>query len=187
VTPLNRCCSAWAWPIQPPRPFARDNTVRQNLLGRAGRLVSAETTDDHSLVRLTARWAPDDSGTFRRLVVENARAKASPRASKPLRSPPAPAGGRRDPQFAVCRHRRANIPDAVAVQVAEMFSGNIDFHRSLRKGDRFSVVYETLEADGEPLRSGRVLSAEFRNNGKTHQAVWFQDPGIQRRLLHPGR
>ena len=47
-----------------------DNTVRQNLLGRAGRLVSAETTDDHSLVRLTARWAPDDSGTFRRLVVE---------------------------------------------------------------------------------------------------------------------
>ena len=30
-----------------------DNTVRQNLLGRAGRLVSAETTDDHSLVRLT--------------------------------------------------------------------------------------------------------------------------------------
>jgi murein DD-endopeptidase MepM/ murein hydrolase activator NlpD len=48
---------------------------------------------------------------------------------------------------------------------------------ALRKGDRFSVVYETLEADGEPLRSGRVLSAEFVNNGKTHQALWFQEPG----------
>ncbi|MBT9440706.1 MAG: M23 family metallopeptidase, partial [Acidovorax sp.] len=45
------------------------------------------------------------------------------------------------------------------------------------KGDRFSVVYETLEADGEPLSSGRVLSAEFVNNGKTHEAVWFQEPG----------
>lgn len=44
----------------------------------------------------------------------------------------------------------ARIPDAVAVQVAELFSGDIDFRRSLRKGDRFSVVYETLEADGEP-------------------------------------
>jgi murein DD-endopeptidase MepM/ murein hydrolase activator NlpD len=64
----------------------------------------------------------------------------------------------------------ARIPDAVAVQVAEIFSGDIDFHRALRKGDRFSVVYETLEADGEPLRTGRVLSAEFVNNGKTHQA-----------------
>jgi hypothetical protein len=58
----------------------------------------------------------------------------------------------------------------VAVQVAELFSGDIDFRRSLRKGDRFSVVYETLEADGEPLRSGRVLSAEFLNNGKSHEA-----------------
>ena len=42
---------------------------------------------------------------------------------------------------------------------------------ALRKEDRFAVVYETLEADGEPLRSGRVLSTEFRNNGKTHEAV----------------
>jgi len=52
--------------------------------------------------------------------------------------------------------------------------------RALRKGDRFSVVYETLEADGEPMRAGRVLSAEFVNNGKTFQAVWFQEPGAPR-------
>ncbi len=71
----------------------------------------------------------------------------------------------------------ADIPDAVAVQIAEIFSGDIDFHRSLRKGDRFSVVYEVLEADGEPLRTGRVLSAEFVNNGKSYQAMWFQEPG----------
>jgi general L-amino acid transport system substrate-binding protein len=50
----------------------------------------------------------------------------------------------------------ARIPDAVAIQVAEIFSGDIDFHRALRKGDRFSIVYETLEGDGEALRSGRV-------------------------------
>ena len=71
----------------------------------------------------------------------------------------------------------SNIPDAVAVQMAELFSGNIDFRRALRKGDRFSVVYETLEADGEPLSSGRVLSAEFVNNGKSHEAMWFQESG----------
>ena len=61
----------------------------------------------------------------------------------------------------------ARIPEAWSSQLAEIFSGDIDFHRSLRKGDRFNVVYEALEADGEPLRTGRVLSAEFVNNGKT--------------------
>jgi murein DD-endopeptidase MepM/ murein hydrolase activator NlpD len=60
--------------------------------------------------------------------------------------------------------------------VAEIFSGDIDFHRALRKDDRFSVVYETLEGDGEPLRAGRVLSAEFVNAGKVYQAMWFKDP-----------
>jgi len=47
----------------------------------------------------------------------------------------------------------------------------------LRKGDRFNVVYETLQADGETMRTGRILSAEFAHGGKTHQAMWFQPPG----------
>ena len=33
-----------------------------------------------------------------------------------------------------------------------------------------------MEADGEPMRSGRVLSAEFVNSGKAYQAMWFEDP-----------
>ncbi len=70
----------------------------------------------------------------------------------------------------------AQIPEAVAIQIAEIFSGDIDFHRELRKGDRYTVVYEVLEGDGEPLRAGRVLSAEFVNAGKAYQAVWFQEP-----------
>jgi murein DD-endopeptidase MepM/ murein hydrolase activator NlpD len=70
----------------------------------------------------------------------------------------------------------ARIPDSVAIQMAEIFSGDIDFHRALRKGDHFTVLYETLEGDGEPLRAGRVLSTEFVNAGKAHQALWFQEP-----------
>ena len=44
------------------------------------------------------------------------------------------------------------------------------------------MVYETLEADGEPLRTGRVLSTEFRNNGKTYEAMWFQEPEASKGL-----
>ena len=71
----------------------------------------------------------------------------------------------------------AQIPDAVAMQLVEMFSTDIDFASDLRRGDRFNVVYETIWQGGEYVRSGRVLAAEFRNGGKTWQAVWFNQPG----------
>lgn len=152
-----------------------DSQVRQTLLGRSGRSVSAETTDDHRLISLTARWVQDDSGNFRRLVVQRKGNEFTSRVeTAPLTVGTRLAGGIiRSSLFAATD--ASNIPDAVATQIAEVFASNIDFHRALRKDDRFSVVYETLEADGEPLRSGRVLSAEFHNNGKTHDAVWFQD------------
>lgn len=68
----------------------------------------------------------------------------------------------------------AGLSDAVAMQIADVFSTDIDFHRDLRVGDRFTVVYEMLYDMGEPLRSGRLLAAEFVNQGKTYQAVWFE-------------
>ena len=155
----------------------RDTLVQRNLLGRTGRLVSAETSDDHSLQRLTARWAHDDSGNFKRLVVEKTdKGFVSRIETAPLTASTRLAGGVIHSSLFAATDA-SNIPDGVAVQLAELFSADIDFRRALRKGDRFSVVYETLVADGEPLRSGRVLSAEFVNNGKTHQALWFQELG----------
>lgn len=69
----------------------------------------------------------------------------------------------------------AGIPDVVATQLAEIFSSDIDFHRDLRKGDRFSVIYEALGADGEFVGFGRVLAAEFVNQGRSFRAVFFRD------------
>lgn len=65
----------------------------------------------------------------------------------------------------------ANIPDGVATQLADIFGGDIDFHRDLRRNDRFSVVYEMSYLEGRTLRSGRVLAAEFVNNGRTFRAI----------------
>ena len=70
----------------------------------------------------------------------------------------------------------AGIPDSVATQMADIFGGDIDFHRDLRKGDRFAVIYESINHLGRPVRSGRILAAEFVNNGKTYRAAWFADP-----------
>ncbi len=154
-----------------------DGLARQALLGRAGRGVTAEVDANNALTKLTARWTPDDSASFQRLVLERKNGQLSSRVeTAPLLANTRLASGTiKSSLFAATDEAR--IPDAVAIQLAEIFSGDIDFYRALRKGDRFSVVYESLEADGEPLRAGRVLSADFVNNGKTFSAVWFHEQG----------
>lgn len=69
----------------------------------------------------------------------------------------------------------AGIPDAVAMQVARIFATDIDFHTDLRKGDRLSVVYEMIYEAGELIAPGRILAAEFVNDGHAYQAVLFED------------
>ena len=153
-----------------------DPVASKSLLGRAGRNVTAEVSDGNNLFRLSARWSPDDSGNFKRVVVEKtATGFRTAIETAPLTASARLASGTIQTSLFAATDD-AHIPDPIAVQLAEIFSGDVDFHRALRKGDRFSVVYESLEGDGEPMRSGRVLSAEFVNNGKTYQAMWFNDP-----------
>jgi murein DD-endopeptidase MepM/ murein hydrolase activator NlpD len=68
----------------------------------------------------------------------------------------------------------AGLPDSVAIQLADIFGGDIDFHRDLRKGDRFSVVYESISQTGRFVRAGRILAAEFINDGRTYRAIWYE-------------
>lgn len=73
---------------------------------------------------------------------------------------------------------RAGIPSNIAAQMIEILASEIDFHRDLRKGDQFTVVYETLmNNDGEHAKTGKVLAVEFVNKGKMHQAIYFQSSG----------
>jgi len=68
----------------------------------------------------------------------------------------------------------AGLSDPVANQMADLFGGDIDFHRDLRKGDKFTVVYEVNYFNGEAVRSGRILAAEFINQNRTYRTVYFQ-------------
>jgi murein DD-endopeptidase MepM/ murein hydrolase activator NlpD len=148
------------------------------MLGRGGRSISVESNERRELVKLTARWIPDSSGTFKRLVVE--RAAGGVFVSHVETAPLVPSvrlgsATVRTSLFGAADD--AHVPDAVVTQLVEIFSSEIDFHRDLRLGDRFDVVYETLEADGEPVRTGRILSAEFVNAGTKYSALWFQPAG----------
>ena len=164
-----------------------DATARLLWSGRSGKTVSAEASDNQQLLKLSSRWASDDETLFKRLVVErgvngfSARIETAPYVATSRLS----SGTIQSSLFAATDDAR--IPDGVAVQIAEIFSGDIDFRRALRKGDRFNVVYETLEADGEALRTGRVLSAEFVNAGKPYQAMWFEPPARQALAGEPAK
>ncbi|WP_283743142.1 peptidoglycan DD-metalloendopeptidase family protein [Sideroxydans sp. CL21] len=68
----------------------------------------------------------------------------------------------------------AGLPDPAANQLVDIFGGDIDFHRDLRKGDKFTVIYEMNYVNGEPVRTGRILSAEFVNHGHAFRAAYFQ-------------
>jgi murein DD-endopeptidase MepM/ murein hydrolase activator NlpD len=155
----------------------QDPIARPQVLGTPGRLVNVEATDARNLLRLSVRWSTEPT-TFKRLVVER---QADGRFGSRIETAPLVASLRvgsgtiRSSLFGAADE--AGIPDAVTSQIVDIFSGEIDFHRRLRVGDRFAVVYETLEADGEPMRAGRVISAQFSNAGRTFEAVWFQEPG----------
>lgn len=159
--------------------FLRGNPQAAELLkGRAGKLVSVEADGQQHLQRLTARWLPnDDSPNYRQLRIERTDQGLQARTDTAefTTSVRLSSGVIRSSLFAATDDAR--LPDGIAAQLADLFSADIDFRRDLRPGDSFSVVYEALEADGEVLKYGRLLSAEFVNQGKSHQLLWFQPAG----------
>ena len=65
------------------------------------------------------------------------------------------------------------VPDSIAMQLADVFGGDIDLLRDLRKGDHFTVVYEVHHLGGRPVRAGRLLAAELVTQGRTLRAVHY--------------
>jgi len=154
----------------------KDALAQQYVFGRSGRSIAVQIQDVRLFDKLTARWTSDDTGQFKRLVIERTPEGFSSRLeTAALEASTRLASGTITSSLYAATDE-VGLPDSIANQLAEIFSGDIDFRRSLRKGDRFNVVYEILQGDGEPLRAGRVLSAEFVNAGKIFQAMWFQPP-----------
>lgn len=163
----------------------KDNVLRRQLEGRSGRIVQARSDATGRLLDLTVRYpaeAPELARThFTRMTVarEGTRWVPSIETVAMSRQTRLASGTIRSSLFASTDEAR--IPDVVATQMAEIFSVDIDFHRELRKGDTYSLVYEAVTADGEPVPwnqgAGRVLAAEFVTAGRTYQAIWFEQGG----------
>lgn len=71
----------------------------------------------------------------------------------------------------------AGVPEGAANQLTEIFSGDIDFHHDLKRGDKFTVIYEMTYSNGELVSTGRIQAAEFINQGTAYRAIYFQGNG----------
>ena len=158
--------------------FLRKHPLAKQALKQAGRSVVAEADSQERLSQLHVRWLNNESDTFfQRLSIQRTdKGLQAALATSPMNTSLRMTGGTVASSLYDAADE-ARLPDAIVGQLTQIFSSQIDFHRTLRKGARFAVVYEVLEADGEPIRTGRVLTAEFNNGNKTYEAVWHEEPG----------
>jgi len=65
----------------------------------------------------------------------------------------------------------------LAMRIADIFSWDLDFNTETRPGDTFRVVVEKKKlANGQLLGYGKILAAEYVNDGRPYRAVLFHDP-----------
>ena len=70
---------------------------------------------------------------------------------------------------------KEGIPDSIIMDFAYIFGWDIDFVFDVRKGDKFSVVFEADYSEGEKISSGDIIFAEFINQNNRYIAQRFFD------------
>lgn len=161
----------------------RDRDARRLIDGQAGKMVQARIDAGGALQTLIVRFPALDeqrSAThFTRLTVTRSADGFESLIETAALLPQTRLGSGTIRNSLWAATDDAQLPDAIASQLIEIFSGDVDFHRELRRGDTFSVVFEAMTADEQPITwnegTGRILAAEFVNNGRQLQAVWFSE------------
>jgi murein DD-endopeptidase MepM/ murein hydrolase activator NlpD len=161
----------------------RDRDARRLVDGAGAKMVQVRTAPDGTLLELVARFPALESARqsthFTRLTLQRQQGEFRSLLETAPLVPQTRLGSGTIRSSLWAATDEARLPDAIATQLIDIFSGDIDFHRQLHKGDSFSVVFEALTADDQPITwneaTGRILAAEFVNAGKSLQAVWFHD------------
>lgn len=162
-----------------------DRNAKLLVEGSPGKMIQVRSATDGTLIELVARFPSLDAtratSHFTRLTVKRAQGELRAVLETAALVPQVRLGSGTVRSSLWAATDDARLPDAIAMQLVDIFSGDIDFHRQLRKGDTFSVAFEALTADDQPISwnqgTGRIVAAEFINNGKSLQAVWYQGTG----------
>ena len=69
----------------------------------------------------------------------------------------------------------AGLNEKQIINFANIFVWDIDFANDLRKEDTFTLIYENHYVDGEYIGTGKILAAEFVNQGESYAAIRHTD------------
>ncbi len=161
--------------------FILKNPTARGLFGlNPGQTVQAEIDDSNLLVSLQANLG-GDAASSRELVVERVTPQKEGGdytykariASVDNDVHYEMASGAIETNGFFKSMDAANVPDEVVSQMISIFSGVIDFHHDIARGDRFRIVYEAGFRDGAFVRNGRVVAIELINRNTLYQALWY--------------
>lgn len=152
--------------------FVRSNSVASQIARSLipGRQIEAETDADGNLINLEYQLAADQYISIKK----SADSYEAEQIQRQLEVRPILKSAKITSSLFGATDA-ANIPDSIAIQLADIFESEINFHTDLRNGDQFNVIYEGSYHQGALLKTGEVLAAEFVNNGKTYRAIGFKD------------
>ncbi len=136
-----------------------------------GDRIRLARASDGTIERLVHQRQPGERLVFNR----EARGYASARVQSPLeRRLNHATGAIQRSLFAA--GTRAGLQEALITDLVDIFAWDIDFVLDVRRGDRFSVVYESFyTGDGTHVRDGAIVAAEFVNQGQRHRAVRYAE------------
>ncbi|MBL4623396.1 MAG: peptidoglycan DD-metalloendopeptidase family protein [Immundisolibacteraceae bacterium] len=70
---------------------------------------------------------------------------------------------------------KADLSDALIMELANIFGWDVDFTLDLRKGDRFTVVYSELYLNAEKVSDGQIYAAELITRRRQIRATRYED------------
>lgn len=150
----------------------RDRTAKKLLSVASNKELVAETTTNGDLISLRAPLGDGDS-RFLTLTREGDKFKAKIDIESLERRVEMRSATVGSSLFVSAD--AVELPDTITNKMIDMFSTRVDFS-DLRKTDQFNVVYESFWDNGVLVKTGRILAAQFINEGQSHQTLWFDDP-----------
>lgn len=70
--------------------------------------------------------------------------------------------------------QKAGLSNSMTMELANIFGYDVDFALDIREGDSFRVIYQELHLNGEKVRDGNILAAQFTNQGKTFTSIRYE-------------
>lgn len=81
--------------------------------------------------------------------------------------------------------QKGGISATMAMDLAAIFNGVIDFILDVQEGDSFEVLYEEEYLDGKFVGTGRILAATFTNVGKEFTALRYENANGESNFFNP--